>query len=65
MQNQSKFGDHISLTEARHILGVSRIKIAQLVRDGYLEAFPSLLDKRVKLVSRAAVLQLQQRERAA
>ena len=65
MQNQNEPEDLIPLSEARELLGVSRLKVAQLVREGHLQAFPSLLDKRSKLVSREAVLKLQRRERAA
>ena len=65
MLNKEEPNDLISLTEARSLLGVSRLKIAELVRAGHLQTFPALLDRRVKLVSRAAVLQLQRREKAA
>jgi hypothetical protein len=57
--------DLVSLSEARLLIGVSRLKMGQLVRDGHLRSYPDLLDKRVKLVSRAEVLGLKVRERAA
>lgn len=65
MLNEEEPNDLISLKEARSLLGVSRLKIAELVRAGHLQTFPALLDRRVKLVSRAAVLHLQRREKAA
>jgi predicted DNA-binding transcriptional regulator AlpA len=57
--------DLIRVAEARKLLGVSRIKIAELIRDGYIRYFPYPLDKRVKLVSRSEVLALKIGERAA
>ena len=57
--------DLVSLSEARLLISVSRLKMGQLVKDGHLRAYPDLLDKRVKLVSRAEVLGLKVRERAA
>lgn len=65
MENEERGRDLISFTEAGRLIGVSRVKIAQLVKEGYLEASSSLLDKRAKLVSREAVLRLQRQERAA
>jgi predicted DNA-binding transcriptional regulator AlpA len=50
--------DLITATEARQILGVSRLKLAQLLKEGTLRYFPDKLDKRAKLVSRAEVLEL-------
>ncbi|HEX8140095.1 MAG TPA: hypothetical protein VF544_21210 [Pyrinomonadaceae bacterium] len=50
--------DLITATEARKILGVSRLKLAQLLKEGTLRHFPDKLDKRAKLVSRAEVLAL-------
>lgn len=44
--------DFVTMTEAQEILGVSRFKIWQLVRDGKLEAFQSELDRRQKLIRR-------------
>jgi predicted DNA-binding transcriptional regulator AlpA len=57
--------DLIKVAEARKLLGVSRIKIAELIRDGYIRHFPYPLDKRVKLVSRSEVLALKVVEKAA
>lgn len=57
--------DLIRVAEARKLLGVSRIKIAELIRDGYVRHFPYPLDKRVKLVSKAEVLALKVGEKAA
>jgi len=65
MQGTERPQDLISLSEARLLIGVSRLKMGQLVKDGYLEAYADLLDRRVKLVSRAEVLSLKIREKAA
>ena len=64
MQNDKPL-DLIRVAEARKLLGVSRIKIAELIRDGYIRHFPYPLDKRVKLVSKSEVLALRVGERAA
>ena len=63
MQNRPT--DLIKVAEARKLLGVSRIKIAELIRDGYIRHFPYPLDKRVKLVSKAELLALKVGEKAA
>lgn len=47
--------DLISTSEARHILNVSAVKMAQLIRDNIVRHFPNQLDKRVKLVSKAEI----------
>jgi predicted DNA-binding transcriptional regulator AlpA len=57
--------DLIRVAEARKLLGVSRIKIAELIRDGYIRHYPYPIDKRVKLVSRSEVLSLKVGEKAA
>lgn len=57
--------DLIRVAEARKLLGVSRIKIAELIRDGYIRYFPYPIDKRVKLVSKSEVLALRVGEKAA
>lgn len=57
--------DLITTAEARELINVSRLKMAELLRDGVIRYFPDPLDKRVKLVSRAEVLALRIRERAA
>ena len=44
--------DFMSLTEAQLYLGVSRIKMSQLVREKGLEIFTDPLDKRKKLLRR-------------
>lgn len=62
---EDKPADLIMVSEARKLLGVSRIKIAELIRDGYIRYFPYPLDKRVKLVSRSEVLALKVGEKAA
>lgn len=58
--------DLIKVTAARKLLGVSPMKMAQLLKDGYLRTFDNPLDRRVKLVSRAEVDSLlDMREKAA
>ena len=57
--------DLISVAEARKLLGVSTVKIAQLLRSNLLRHFPDPLDRRVKLVSQAEVLRLKVRRTAA
>ncbi|HEX8474645.1 MAG TPA: hypothetical protein VF666_11470 [Pyrinomonadaceae bacterium] len=53
--------DLITVTEARALLGVSRLKMTTLLKKGLLQHYPNLLDNRVKLVSRAEVLELRPR----
>lgn len=57
--------DLITVAEARKLLGVSPVKMADLLKQGYLRSFHYPLDKRVKLVSRAEVLALRLRDQAA
>lgn len=58
--------DLIKVTAARKLLGVSPMKMAQLIKDGFLRTFDNPLDRRVKLVSRADVeTLLGMREKAA
>ncbi len=45
--------DYVTMTEAQEILGVSRFKIWQLVKEGTLQTFRSDLDRREKLIRRA------------
>lgn len=47
--------DLISTSEARHILNVSAVKMAQLIRHNIVRHFPNQLDKRMKLVSKAEI----------
>ncbi|HYO62526.1 MAG TPA: hypothetical protein VER08_02605 [Pyrinomonadaceae bacterium] len=53
--------DLITTSEARRLLGVSAVKMAQLIRDGLVPHFPNPLDRRVKLVSKAQVESLKPR----
>ena len=53
--------DLITASEARRLLGVSAVKMAQLIKDGILRHFPNPLDRREKLVSKAEVLALKPR----
>lgn len=65
MQEQRP-NDLIKVTAARKLLGVSPMKMAQLIKDGFLRTFDNPLDRRVKLVSRAEVDSLlEMREKAA
>ncbi|HEY0171467.1 MAG TPA: hypothetical protein VGB98_10625 [Pyrinomonadaceae bacterium] len=58
--------DLIKVTAARKLMGVSPMKMAQLLKDGFLRTFDNPLDRRVKLVSRAEVDSLlDMREKAA
>ena len=58
--------DLIKVTAARKLMGVSPMKMAQLIKDGFLRTFDNPLDRRVKLVSRAEVESLlNMREKAA
>lgn len=57
--------DLITLTAARKILGVSQAKMAAIIRKQTLTHYQDALDARVKLVSRADVLGLISREKAA
>jgi hypothetical protein len=50
--------DLITANEARALLGVSRMKIANLLKEGVLKTYQNPLDRREKLVSRAEVLEL-------
>ena len=45
--------EYVTMTEAQEILGVSRFKIWQLVKDGRLPTFQSELDRRQKLIRRS------------
>lgn len=57
--------DLIPTTEARRLLGISSVKMAQLIKDGFVRHFSDPLDKRVKLVSRNELLNLRVRDKAA
>lgn len=57
--------DLITVTAARKLINVSAHKMAELVREGRINTHDDLLDKRVKLVSKAEVLKLKVRDRAA
>ena len=50
--------DLITVAEARKLLGVSTVKIAELLRNGSLRHFPNPLDRRVKFVSKEEVIAL-------
>lgn len=45
--------DYVPLMQAAEYLGVSRVKLAQLVKEGLIPYVTSPLDKRVKLFKRA------------
>lgn len=50
--------DLITATEARRLISVSHIKMAQLIKNGVVRTYSNPLDRRQKLVSRAEVLAL-------
>ena len=50
--------EYVTVREAGELLGVSKVKMAQLLRDGVLSAQESVLDRRVKLILRADVERL-------
>lgn len=54
--------DLITATEARLLLGVSRLKMTKLLHQGTLRYFLDPLDERKKLVSRREVLALKERK---
>ncbi len=65
MKEYNQPADLISVAEARKLLGVSTVKMAQLLKDGLVHFYSDPLDKRVKLVSRHEVLSLIIRDKAA
>lgn len=52
--------DLITVAEARALLVVSRQKMTDLIKQGFIKYFSNPLDKRVKYVSRAEVLKLRE-----
>lgn len=50
--------DLISVTEARRLIGVSRIKMAELIKKNVIQHYPYPVDRRVKLVSKGEVMAL-------
>jgi excisionase family DNA binding protein len=48
-------GDKVMVTEAAEMLGVTKEKVARLIKKGVLTAEPSLLDARRKLIPRVQV----------
>lgn len=50
--------DYLPLMQAAEYIGVSRVKLAQLVKEGTIPYVTSPLDKRVKLFKRADLDQL-------
>lgn len=50
--------DLITTSEARKLLGVSQAKMAQLLKQGHIRYYSTLLDRRVKLVSESEVISL-------
>jgi hypothetical protein len=55
--------EYMTATEARLTLGVTKTKLASLIRDGDLPVVESPLNKRVKLVRRADVERLKAQPR--
>jgi hypothetical protein len=58
MDNGHRPDDLISTTEARKLLGVSTVKMTQLIKHGVFTVYADLLDRRVKLISRSEVEEL-------
>lgn len=65
MAKSKEPSDLITVGEARELLGVSRQKMTELVKQGYIRTFSSPLDKRVKFVSHADVLALKPKRKVA
>lgn len=61
MNNANRPNDLISTTEARKLLGVSTVKMTQLIKHGVFTVYTDLLDRRVKLISCAEVEALKHR----
>ena len=61
MDNGYRPEDLIRTTEARKLLGVSTVKMTQLIKDGVFTVYEDLLDRRVKLISRTEVKALKHR----
>ena len=61
MNNINRPDDLISTTEARKLHGVSTVKMTQLIKHGVFTVYTDLLDRRVKLISRAEVKALKHR----
>jgi hypothetical protein len=55
--------EYMTATEARLLLGISKGKLAQLIRERVLVVEPTLLDKRAKLIRRADVEALMKQPR--
>jgi predicted HTH domain antitoxin len=55
--------DLISVTEARRLIGVSRIKMAELIKKNIIQHYPYPVDRRVKLVSKGEVIALKNTRR--
>jgi hypothetical protein len=58
MSESEDLSGYITVGEARELLGISRPKMAQLLKDGVLVVRPDALDKRVKWIRRGEVERL-------
>ena len=56
--------DYLPLIDAAKYLGVSRVKLSQLAKEGVIPFATSVLDKRVKLFKRADLDALRRAPRA-
>ncbi|MDD5700836.1 MAG: helix-turn-helix domain-containing protein [Dehalococcoidales bacterium] len=54
---------YLNLKEAREYLGISRVKMTKLVKDGVLKAIPDPLDSRSMLVKKDDVEKLRLRDK--
>lgn len=50
--------DYMNLREAQEYLGISKVKMLQLVKEESIKTYESHLDKRVKLVKEADIKKL-------
>jgi hypothetical protein len=60
LSGMSEPNDLITVAEARALLAVSRQKMTDLIKQGFIKSFSNPLDKRIKYVSRAQVLKLRE-----
>jgi excisionase family DNA binding protein len=47
--------EYMTVRQAREYLGISKVKIASLIKDGVLHTLPSSFHKSVKLIPRSEV----------
>ena len=62
-QRRDQTGAALSITEAAERLGVSRVKVRALVKEGTLPAMTNPLDRRERLIPLSAIEQLEAQAR--